>query len=252
MRTLDLQFIGSPSDSVRETQTEDGSALLDIRQGLCLSMNQVGLRIWNLLRQGCSLEQVRTSLCTDFPDIAPDEIRSDVDGYITELGHKGLLIESDNGLMRAKEISTPLAFLQRWLNWVHSRPKHNANVPRFLLAKAFLGLLIFDLVRLERKFAVVHRFVHDWQVASRSTSVDAVEDICRAINYACIWYPKHVLCLQRSTVTTCLLRSCGIPAQMVLGAKKCPFEAHAWTEIDGQPINERRDVIHLYLVWDRS
>jgi hypothetical protein len=251
MTTQNLELIGRPSDSVREIQTEDGSALLDIRQGLCLSMNQVGLRIWNLLRQGCSLEQVRTSLCIDFPDIAPDEIRSDLDDYITELGHKGLLIGSDNGFRKAKELSTPLALVQRWLNCVHSHPKPNANVARFLLAKAFLGLLTFDLLRLGRKFALIHRFVHDWQVASRLTSVDAVEHVCRAINYACIWYPKHVLCLQRSTVTTCLLRSCGIPAQMVIGAQKCPFEAHAWTEIDGQPINERRDVTHLYLVWDR-
>jgi hypothetical protein len=52
-------------------------------------------------------------------------------------------------------------------------------------------------------------------------------------------------------VTTCLLRTCGIPAQMVIGAQEFPFKAHAWTEVDGRAINERRDVQKVYLVWER-
>src|SRR5208282_3160780 len=32
--------------SVRETASEDGAVLLDIEQGICFSLNPVGLRIW--------------------------------------------------------------------------------------------------------------------------------------------------------------------------------------------------------------
>jgi hypothetical protein len=71
------------------------------------------------------------------------------------------------------------------------------------------------------------------------------------MNYACVFYPKHVLCLQRSAVTTCLLRDCGVPAKMVMGAQKVPFKAHAWTEVNCSAVNERRNVQKVYAVWER-
>jgi len=111
---------------------------------------------------------------------------------------------------------------------------------------------VFELLFLGRDFARLCRFVKRWKVSDRSEEIDAVGRVCHAVNYACVWYPKRVLCLQRSAVTTCLLRSCGIPAEMVMGAQKLPFKAHAWTEVDGRPINERRDVLRIYGVWERS
>jgi hypothetical protein len=139
------------------------------------------------------------------------------------------------------------------------RPRHRApkdvptryGNPRLLLWRAFLGLLTFDLFRFGRDFARVHGLVQSWRIAPISSPADTVELVCRAVNYACVWYPKRVLCLQRSAVTTCLLRSCGIQAQMALGAQKFPFKAHAWTEVEGRAINERRDVQNIYMVWER-
>src|SRR5580704_7845541 len=73
---------------------------------------------------------------------------------------------------------------------------------------------------------------------------------CVAVNYACVWYPKQALCLQRSFVTTYLLRKHGVAAQMVVGAQKLPFKAHAWVEVGGRAVNERSDV-QAYGVWER-
>ncbi len=111
--------------------------------------------------------------------------------------------------------------------------------------------MVFDFLRFGHDFPRMHRFVLNRKVVSQPRSADVVQRICDAVNNACVWYPKRVLCLQRSSVTTCLLRSCGVPAQMVLGAQKVPFKAHAWTEVDGHPINERRDVRKIYGVWER-
>ncbi len=122
---------------------------------------------------------------------------------------------------------------------------------RFLFWKALIGLLAFDLLLLGRHFSRMHRFVRNWRVSPIPSSSDVIGLVCGAVNSACVWYPKRVLCLQRSTVTTCLLRSCGVPAQMVIGAQKMPFKAHAWTEVHGQAINERRDVQGIYGVWER-
>jgi hypothetical protein len=124
---------------------------------------------------------------------------------------------------------------------------------RFLFWKALIGLLAFDLLGFGSgsNFARMHSFVRNWKVTSRIGSPDMVDRVCQALNYACIWYPKRIRCLQRSAVTTCLLRSCGVPAQMVMGAQRIPFKAHAWTEVNGSPINERRDVRATFGIWDR-
>jgi hypothetical protein len=38
---------------------------------------------------------------------------------------------------------------------------------------------------------------------------------------------------------------------MAIGAQNLPFKAHAWTEVNGRAINERRDVQRLYAIWER-
>ena len=122
---------------------------------------------------------------------------------------------------------------------------------RFLVWKALLGLLAFDVLGFGSNFARMHRFVTKWRISPRKAPGDGVGRACKAINYACVWYPKRVLCLQRSAVTTCLLRSCGVPAEMVVGTQTLPFKAHAWTEVDGRAINERRNVQKIYSVLER-
>ena len=121
---------------------------------------------------------------------------------------------------------------------------------RILIWKALLGLLVFDALGFGLNFRKMHRFVRGWRVSPRTAPRDGVDRVCEAINYACVWYPKRVLCLQRSAVTTCLLRTLGVSAKMVMGAQNLPFKAHAWTVVNGRAINERRDVHKIYCVWE--
>ncbi len=125
------------------------------------------------------------------------------------------------------------------------------TVMRFLFWKALFGLVIFDSLLLVRNFATLHRIIRNWKVSGRETSSDAPERVCGAVNLACSWYPKRALCLQRSALTTCLLRSYGVPAEMVIGAQKLPFKAHAWVEVNGRAVNEKTDVQTIYGVWER-
>lgn len=120
-----------------------------------------------------------------------------------------------------------------------------------LLWKALVAFLVFDLRGLNHNFPALYSFVKDRPVSRKTASSETVERICRAVNAASIWYPKRVRCLQRSAVTTCLLRNCGVSAKMVMGAQVTPLKAHAWTEVDGKAINERRDVHRIYSVWER-
>jgi len=52
-----LTDITIPS-GVRQTASEDGAVLLDTEQGICFSLNPVGLTIWELLKQHPSVEHV--------------------------------------------------------------------------------------------------------------------------------------------------------------------------------------------------
>lgn len=122
---------------------------------------------------------------------------------------------------------------------------------RFLVGKALIGLLMFDVLGLGGNFPRLLGALRNWTVCPKQGRAGLIEEVCEAVNHACIWYPKRVLCLQRSAVTTCLLRSFGVPANMVLGTQILPFKAHAWTEVNGVAVNERRDVQNTYLIWQR-
>src|SRR5258708_20618117 len=122
---------------------------------------------------------------------------------------------------------------------------------QFVFWKALIGLVAFDSLLIVRNFATLHRTVRDWKPRSRKAPPDAIDRVCDAVNLACCWYPKRALCLQRSAVTTCLLRSYGVHAEMVIGAQKLPFKAHAWVEVGGRAVNERTDVQTIYGVWER-
>src|SRR5579863_5460395 len=121
----------------------------------------------------------------------------------------------------------------------------------FLVLRAYLKLIQFDFALTGGNFAALHDKVRNHPVGKATPASDAVERICQAVDLACIWYWKEALCLQRSAATTCLLRSCGAAAQMVIGAHTSPFKAHAWVEVDGRVVNDKPYVRKIYAVLDR-
>jgi hypothetical protein len=120
-----------------------------------------------------------------------------------------------------------------------------------LFFQALFMLLIYDVLSALCRFQTIYSIVRRWKINRKITGSGIADKVCIAVNYACIWYPKQALCLQRSFVTIYLLRKHGIRAEMVLGAQKLPFKAHAWVEVDGQAINERSNVQATYAVWDK-
>ena len=121
----------------------------------------------------------------------------------------------------------------------------------FLVLKAYLKLIHFDLYLARGNFAALYDKVSNSPVGKMTPTPDAVECICSAVDMACIWYWKEALCLQRSAATNCLLKSNGIFAQMVIGAQLMPFKAHAWVEVDGRVVNDKQYVRKMYAVLNR-
>jgi hypothetical protein len=95
--------------------------------------------------------------------------------------------------------------------------------------RAYFWLIKFDFGVTRKDFRRIQEEVRNCPTALRTRSIGMM-------------HPKEVLCLQRSSALTCLLRSYGISASMLFGAQIMPFRAHAWVEVDGQLINEGLNV----------
>ena len=121
----------------------------------------------------------------------------------------------------------------------------------FLVLKAYLKLIYFDLYLARGNFATLYDKVRGYPTGKKVEAAAAIEQICSAVDMACIWYWKEALCLQRSAATACLLRSYGIPAQLVIGAQQMPFKAHAWVEVGGRVVNDKPYTPEMYAVLDR-
>jgi hypothetical protein len=120
-----------------------------------------------------------------------------------------------------------------------------------LVLQAYLKLIQFHMYLLQRDFSTLYESVRNFQTSKVLPIPDAVERICAAVDMACIWYWKDVLCLHRSAVTACLLKRYGVPAQLVIGARQVPFKAHAWVEVDGTVVNDKSYTREMYVVLDR-
>jgi hypothetical protein len=120
-----------------------------------------------------------------------------------------------------------------------------------LFIQALLVLAWYDVISGCCRFKKVYSSMRGWKVTNRLPDSDTMDRVCGAVNYACAWYPKQALCLQRSFTTTYLLRRAGIAAQTVFGTQQRPFKAHAWVEVNGHAVNERSNVQARYAIWDR-
>ena len=116
---------------------------------------------------------------------------------------------------------------------------------------AYLELIRFGFHIRRKDFAALHSAVRKSRVHRHTSRCTSLAELCRALDLACIWYGKRVLCLQRSAAATCLLRRHGIPAQLVIGTQQIPFNAHAWVEVEGQVVSDRPYMHKMYAVLER-
>lgn len=116
-----------------------------------------------------------------------------------------------------------------------------------LIVQAYAGLIAHDLFMSRHDFASLHQRVRAFPVRRAAADPCQTEAIASALDIACCFYPKRALCLQRSAVLVKMLRRHGIPAQMIIGAQKLPFRAHAWVEVDGEVIHDRLATMEKFL-----
>lgn len=121
-----------------------------------------------------------------------------------------------------------------------------------LIAESYLLLLKVELLMAFGQLNSLHRVLQAARVkAARPDLLRTADELSRAIDLACVLYPKQVLCLQRSVATALLLRRYGFSAEMVIGAQLLPFKSHAWVELGGAVVNDRPYMREIYQVLER-
>jgi hypothetical protein len=108
----------------------------------------------------------------------------------------------------------------------------------WLVIRAFWELVLYNLINTVMGFRHVYRYVERQRVAPHRAPPAQEALVCDAVSVAACFYWKRVLCLQRSVVTTRLLRKSGIEGRMVIGYQPSPFFSHAWVEVNGRVVND--------------
>lgn len=221
------------------TTSKDGAVLLDVEQDRLIKLNNVALEMLRLVIAGNSeseiIEEIRERCGADRLRVA-----TDLENLIRRVRELGLNPRD----MAPAESAPPTAghaveqpVLYRTTRDTMAR---RAQPTRVMVASALLGLFLFDAVMALLSMRALCALVKRWPVRrSRSKEqANVIGRVASAVERACVWYPKKALCLQRSAVMTCVLRSYAVTAQMLVGVRSMPLLAHAWVEVDGAVVND--------------
>lgn len=224
--------------------SDDGCVLLDLDHDRLLRLNLVAAEMWTLLSSGRTEPDIVRYLAEKY-QVTEERVAADLSDLmqrINELGAAGMTVSRVDDLDSSQFISHPS------FPWYGSGPSETVVEPSaFMVAAAFIGLVVFDVVLWLFSMKTMCRCVNRWpRRNSASPFAPAIGPICTAVSRACIWYPSKPACLQRSAVTACLLRSFGIPGVMKIGVRPMPFQAHAWVEVDGSVVNDWPRVKQFY------
>ncbi|HEX6719667.1 MAG TPA: lasso peptide biosynthesis B2 protein [Pyrinomonadaceae bacterium] len=269
------------SYTAKAQRHKDGSVLLSIADDRICKLNGVGALTWMILEEnpaGLGVDEIAQALSEQFKainaegqllyEVSPEQLGDDTERFLKKLAEVKLLqMETDS---RGQEFyyikegvsgttsSTAVAAVSRATpatssspQSIESQPSGTAESPIRLSKRetftAFIALLTFDLLLKLRGFQSLIKKVEHWPIAEpHTTDFEICRRVRAMVDRAQMYYPKKAMCLQRSAVITCLLRSRGLPAQMVLGAQEYPIKGHAWAEVSGLVVNDNPGVKTKY------
>lgn len=232
--------------------TDDGCIILDVRQDSILSLNSTGAFMFAKLaasEKGMTRAELLESVAGDFADLPRARLEAAVHSLLNQL--------TERSIIHARIAGGPT------LAWTRNKLsgacvvglKAVINPLLWMKARTTAALILLTSVDALLKvggFNTLHELVKRWEL--RRSASDAGEVIAggvATVEKACVWHPKQKLCLQKSAVATCLLRSLGVPAEMVIGVHKMPFYGHSWVEVDGAVVNDHKNVQTFFQVISR-
>jgi hypothetical protein len=237
--------IGSSRCAVQLVPSEDGAFLLDIEHDRIHKLNRSGTEIWHLLSQGHGELQIVHLIAQKY-GADPSQVAADVRSLVAKIS--SLQLSPSHAVALDEKALQNESQAQPFYPWYGQTAGeiHPAKASTLLVSGALFGLSLFDMLLAFSSLRYLCLCVAAWPIRKRKQDREIVGAVCAAVQQACVWYPKRALCLQRSAVTTCLLRLYGFAAEMVVGIRDMPFMAHAWVELDHDVVNDWPGVRKFY------
>jgi hypothetical protein len=128
-------------------------------------------------------------------------------------------------------------------------PRFTPRAPGLITSFATIALIDLALRRLgfARSVALARRLGRQRSAREQSNTRDLAQEACRRLAMAALFYPGRARCLEQSLALYVLLRRRGVPAELKLGVQPYPFNAHAWVELNGSPLNERLETVRQFV-----
>jgi hypothetical protein len=232
-----------PSPSVWSAVHGDRTILLDLRRERYYSLDEVGTRIWALLREGADVPAIVSRLSEEYE--APRErLEADVARLLRYLAGLRLLVlassqrNSDRRGSEAGRADSPSA----------AGPLRAPSA--LTCALALVGVtLALRVLGLRRSLALVHRGSRSALVAETPSS-EFLAGVVRKVDTAAAFFPGRALCLQQSLALYLCLRRAGVPVELRMGVQPYPFAAHAWVEYREDPVGESYDRVGKFVPFD--
>jgi len=121
-----------------------------------------------------------------------------------------------------------------------------------LVLESYLLLIRIDLLISFGRLNAIKTLVQREPIRRRPDGLAAnSHTVRRAMDLACVFYIKPVLCLQYSAAAAVLLRRYGQAAEMVVGVQILPVDFHAWVEVNGEILTDKPYVHEMYSVLER-
>ena len=223
----------APSRHVLSAVHGDRTVLLDLRKERYYGLDEVGTRVWALLREGVDEGGILARLEHEYE--APRELlQSDLTELLGRLAKLGMITRNgERGLRQPRRLTgsaTPRA------------AQGEPLAPSALTCALTLICLTVALriIGLRHTLALVHRAGR----CSPPADSPPKEILARAagnIGMAAAFIPGRALCLEQSLALYVCLRRAGVAVDLRLGVQPYPFAAHAWVEYEGEPVGESWD-----------
>jgi hypothetical protein len=210
---------------VRASIEDDRIVILDTRAGQFYLCDGVKAEFWRLLSQGETVDGTIDRVSLRYNG-ARDRIESDLVAFLDELLSRRLIV----------------------------RPDAVPRVRRVLLfLRALWELIAYDLRIRTFGFQKVYGSVLHRPCTATGPLRDGklTAQVVGAVAAAARYYWRPVRCLQRSVAATRLLRSFGVPAELIIGYRPKPFLSHAWVEVSGHVVNDSQALAERLTVLDR-
>ena len=263
VHTLGSETRFQHKEDTRAVAGTNGMNIMDRSTGKYFALTSTCREIWRLIGERKSIDEILSALQSKYPD-AGTRLHDDLHSFLEKLIALELITPANASITSEATAATMVDSKQRTPREdpeSASRP-HPIRLPSALrrhlgggristaswMVLAYLSLILTDCFLKGCGFARFYQAVRSWpcERVSINRQQSDTDAIVAVVNRAAAYYLKRAWCLQRSAVTTCLLRLRGIPAELVIGVRELPFMAHAWVEVAGEVVNDRAIVQSFY------